>query len=213
MFTTSRGPPLGGPGPTAHSSTHIVNTSHPQLWELLCPCLQQSHGHSHIVTRTPAEPSTQLTASPCSRLQNALSGPRAVSLIWPLHPNNGSLLLTHIHTSITETNTPSSLHKSSPWRTSQDGLFTEPHREWSRGSDTIIHVEAQSSCLAHSVRLSFTQLPSFPVARYVPGAMLMQAPALEEPRPEDRQMHEEKNRRQSDKGNGGWGKITPKLKV
>lgn len=35
-----------------HTSTLTVNAFHPQLRELLCPCLQQSHCHSDTVTRT-----------------------------------------------------------------------------------------------------------------------------------------------------------------
>lgn len=52
-----------------HTSTLTVNAFHPQLRELLCPCLQQSHCHSDTVTRKhTCQPSThktgRLTAMP-----------------------------------------------------------------------------------------------------------------------------------------------------
>lgn len=42
--------------PPTHTSTLTVNAFHPQLRELLCPCLQQSHCHSDTVTLLLAGP-------------------------------------------------------------------------------------------------------------------------------------------------------------
>ena len=70
-----------------------LTPSAPKLQELLCPCLQQSHGHSHRVTRSHAEPSThheacRLTALPRSWLEDTfIWSPCAVFVVCPLYPN------------------------------------------------------------------------------------------------------------------------------
>lgn len=71
-----------------HISTLTVNAFHPQLRELPCPCLQQSHCHSDTVTRKHAcQPSThhktgRLTAMPPA-FRAPCSQPLLLSVISP----------------------------------------------------------------------------------------------------------------------------------
>lgn len=68
-----------------HTGTLTVNAFHPQLRELLCPCLQQSHCHSDTVTHALARwPSTHPKTSRLAALPPAFRAPWPPPLLRPV---------------------------------------------------------------------------------------------------------------------------------